>query len=218
MAVIAYVKDHGARGVVTATPDDIAAVKYVPEENVRLALQLDMFKVDGQTIQVLEWQDFQIDPTNSKRQKKHRESEDKSNGNKRDVTLRDVITVSNDYTDTDTDTDTTRGSAEELAALFVRTSEYGANRNFDFLTMDFTRLLEKYPPEAIRLAIARAGPKAESVGLVKKILADNAVKQGKVAAADAEAKWRYDETQKMLAKEKANYEARLLAERQAASG
>ena len=34
-------------------------------------------------------------------------------------------------------------------------------------------------------------------------------------AADAEAKWRYDETQKMLAKEKANYEARLLAERQA---
>jgi hypothetical protein len=73
IAVLSYVKDYGSRGAVKASAKQIAMTKAISEDSVLAALKNGLFSVMGKSIQVLNWKEFQIDPTNAERQAKHRE-------------------------------------------------------------------------------------------------------------------------------------------------
>ena len=82
-SIIAYIKAHGAKGKVKATPTQIARSMDVPVENVKEALTLSLFSVEGKMIEVVAWNDFQSDPTAAGRMARYREKKSDSNCNER---------------------------------------------------------------------------------------------------------------------------------------
>ncbi|MCP4709863.1 MAG: hypothetical protein GY869_14670 [Planctomycetes bacterium] len=118
-SVIAYVKAHGSRGEVRATPKQIARSMDVPIKNIQEALATSFFSVEDKTIQVVKWQKFQIDPTHAERQKKYRNKNDLSDAS--DSHSRHVTRVTPTVTVTGTVTPTEeKASAKKKATAFKR--------------------------------------------------------------------------------------------------
>jgi len=73
LVALLYVKAHGSKGLVSASARQIALASAVEPDVMEETLQeCGMFDYDGKTLQVLNWQKFQSDPTSKNRVKKHR--------------------------------------------------------------------------------------------------------------------------------------------------
>ncbi len=68
LGTLSYIKAHGGHGKVKATPRQIARCSDLSVNSVEEALECSMFQVEGKSIQVVNWQHFQMDPTNTDRQ------------------------------------------------------------------------------------------------------------------------------------------------------
>ena len=73
LGTLSYIKAHGTQGIVKATAKQIARASELSLNAVEDALKCSMFQVEGKMIQVVNWQRFQVDPTNATRQAGYRE-------------------------------------------------------------------------------------------------------------------------------------------------
>lgn len=74
VAILLYIKAHGSKGSVRATPTQLArSVDGVTVTNVTQALETRFFTVEGKTISVRNWHKFQIDATAAERKRNQRQ-------------------------------------------------------------------------------------------------------------------------------------------------
>ena len=120
----------------------------IPEVNVHEALSSTMFKVDGKYVQVLNWQGFQVDTTNSERQKRHRAL----------VTDEALQPLHNDYNAYRTGQDSTlaAGSDEKIGEHlehFTSLSPYARASNIGSIRKGIIEARRQYSDEEINVAI-----------------------------------------------------------------
>ena len=103
LGTLSYIKAHGGLGKVKATAQQIARSSEMSVNSVEEALKCSMFEVDGKIIQVVNWQYFQVDPTNASRQAEFR----KRKKPPKKVTLSSLQPLRNDSNDYRTGQDRT---------------------------------------------------------------------------------------------------------------
>lgn len=171
LGTLSYIKAHGGLGKVKATALQIARSSELSVNSVEEALTCKMFKVEGKLIQVVKWQDFQIDPTNADRQAAYRERQ-KDDDKVTVTSVSNDSNASNGYaTATPTLQDTTAISslvkfhiekcpAPEANGVFIDRIYNKIKPIFDEYGQEFTeQLLKLYSPKA---------KQGDGMGLIKR--------------------------------------------------
>lgn len=199
-AVIGYIKAHGGQGRAKATASQIARSVCVPEENIQEAIRTSLFSVNGKEIQVINWKDFQVDSTNSERQKRHRENKKEIVTEVTASNVTNESNASNAYrTGQDIYPPTPLKGAEEALALLIRTSDYGTNIPMnDFNLAKARQSLKDYGWNMVRAVIADVGKRAKGWGLIEAELAKQAALDQIQDESDQQAKKRVEETRNYI--------------------
>lgn len=93
ICIFCYVKAFGTRGEVNADAHQIAAYCQMEPAQIAEALRLPIFNYNGKTVQVVNWQRYNDDPTGAERQKRYRQKQDDSDARNALRPLRNAVTV-----------------------------------------------------------------------------------------------------------------------------